>query len=92
MLETGPQRLRLVMTISREAGGIKGSLISLEQGDRKIDFDNIMVDDGNYYFGITQLGAAFDGRLNQDGSEFQGNWHQSGLSLPLTFRRVKSDG
>jgi hypothetical protein len=92
VLESGPQRLRLVMTITKDEDELQASLLSLEQSDRPFEFDDIVVEEGNYYFGITQLGAAFDGRLNRDGSEFQGTWNQGGLALPLSFRRVKSDG
>jgi hypothetical protein len=33
------------------------------------------------------LGSSYDGKLNHDKSEITGEWKQSGLSLPLVFKR-----
>ena len=83
--------MRLVLHVTGEGDDVKATLDSLEQNAIGLEFDDVMIEDGSYYFGMTQLGANFDARLNDDGSELQGTWNQGGQQALLVFRRVKPD-
>ncbi len=39
-------------------------------------------------FGVSGIGAKFEGTLSTDGREISGTWTQGGQSMPLTFRRA----
>jgi hypothetical protein len=40
------------------------------------------------HFEMNLIGAIYDGRVSSDGAEIAGDWKQSGVSYPLTLKRV----
>ncbi len=86
----GPSSLRLVLEITRNTEGVlHGTLDSLDQGAMDIPLGDIVLSEGKMSFSMSQLGVSYDGTLNADGSEISGTWRQSGVSLPLTFKRAQ---
>jgi hypothetical protein len=88
-IDTGNGSLRVIVHISQAADGkLNGSLDSPDQGSAGTAIDSIIYKDPDLHFAIDRFGSSFDGRMNHDNSEITGEWKQSGLSLPLVFKRV----
>jgi len=89
LLVTGPNRMRLALEVrSAENGRLAGSLTSLDQGGAAQPIDAFRVSGDSVYFEMLGIGAAYDGKMRPDGSEFTGLWIQGGREFPLTFRRT----
>lgn len=39
------------------------------------------------HFDIESIGSSYDGKMNHDNSEITVDWKQSGITLPLVFKR-----
>ena len=80
--------LRVIVHISQAADGkLTGSLDSPDQDTAGIAIDLISYQDPDLHFAIASIGSSFDGKMIHDNSEVSGEWKQSGLSLPLVFKR-----
>jgi len=89
----GSTALRLQLRVSvDEEGNYSGVLESVDQGSVVINADRVLFFLGNLRFEIASLSASFVGTLSADGSEVVGEWQQGSQKLPLTFRRLTSDG
>ncbi|MGA7557713.1 MAG: hypothetical protein WCF61_04785 [Terriglobales bacterium] len=87
-LDTGNGSLRVIAHISQAADGkLTGSLDSPDQGATGIAIGTATYNEPDLHFSIESLGSSYDGKLNHDKSEITGEWKQSGLSLPLVFKR-----
>jgi hypothetical protein len=53
-----------------------------------IPVEKITFEEDSLQFEIKDLVAAFEGKLNEDGSAIEGQWKQSGLVLPLIVKQV----
>jgi len=81
--------LRLALEISRAGlGESSGVLISIDQGNVRIPVTALAEHEGVVHFETPSVMGAFDGRLNDNGSEIAGNWKQSGGTMPLVFKRL----
>ena len=88
LIEQGPFKLRLILHVTQDAdGNLSASVDSLDQGTEGMDVDDISIENGEVYFDMLELGAAFEGKMNADGSAIEGNWTQ-GQQMPLTFKRA----
>jgi hypothetical protein len=80
--------LRVIVHISQAADGkLTGSLDSPDQDATGIAIDLVSYKDPDLHFAIEGIASSFDGKMNHDNSEISGEWKQSGLSLPLVFKR-----
>jgi pimeloyl-ACP methyl ester carboxylesterase len=82
-------KLRLVLKIEQPAGAaLKGTLVSLDQGNASIPIDVLSFDQGGALRAdMKSIGASYEGKLSADGAEINGTWQQGGASIPLLFRR-----
>jgi pimeloyl-ACP methyl ester carboxylesterase len=82
-------KLRLVLKIEQPAGAsLKGTLVSLDQGNASIPIDVLSFDPGGALRAdMKSIGASYEGKLSADATEISGTWQQSGASIPLLFRR-----
>lgn len=89
LLEAGPQKLRLILHIGKAADGkLVGKLDSPDQdGVKGLPLSALNFQEGALHFEIGLIGASFDGKADAAGTAISGNWKQSGVSLPLTFKR-----
>jgi len=80
--------LRVIVHISRAADGkLTGSLDSPDQDASGIAIDLVSYKEPDLHFVVERIGSSFDGKMIHDNSEISGEWKQSGLSLPLVFKR-----
>jgi len=80
--------LRVIVHISQAPDGkLTGSLDSPDQDATGIAIDLVSYKEPDLHFAIERIGSSFDGKMIHDNSEITGEWKQSGLSLPLVFKR-----
>lgn len=88
LLEFPPHRMRLLLTVSRDAEGkLTGTVESVDQGAQGLPIDSLEVSERTVQFRLTPINAEYEGRMSEDGSEIAGEWRQ-GDPVALIFRRV----
>jgi pimeloyl-ACP methyl ester carboxylesterase len=83
-------KLRLVFKLDQVAGGWKGTLTSLDQGNAVIPIDTVSFAQGVLHLDFKTIGAAYEGTLNSAGTEINGVFQQGGSNLPMLLRRPGS--
>lgn len=79
--------LRITLKIERaKDGALSGTWGSPEEGLEGLPLASVKFRDGAVEF-ATKHGATFKGRLNESGSEIDGEWLQQGRKHALRFRR-----
>jgi hypothetical protein len=92
LLSIGPAKARLVLNVGGDDGSYAASLDSVDQGAMGLEVDELTLgEDGAVGFVTMLVNAAYDGTLNDDGSEISGRWQQGGQEIPLTFRRAGAE-
>ena len=82
--------LRIVFKISRDSlGTLAATMDSPDQGVTNIPVSNVLLEENNLKMEVKVVKCIFEGRINPDFTTIEGEWKQSGLSLPLTLKRVK---
>ncbi|MDQ1327447.1 MAG: uncharacterized protein QG641_727 [Candidatus Poribacteria bacterium] len=83
--------LRVVFKISKDQDGkFTATLDSPDQGVKGIVVDTVSFDNGNAHFEVKSVNGSFDGKL-KDSNTIEGEWKQSGASLPLVLNRVEKE-
>jgi len=81
--------LRVVFTISKNQDNTLTATMDVpEQNASDIPVDEIVFDNGNIRLEITPVEGVFKGKLAQDGETIDGQWTQSGMTLPLVLERT----
>jgi hypothetical protein len=89
-LDAGGQQLRLVLHLTPDGkGGFAGSLDSVDQGAKGISVTGVTVVDSVLKFETPQIGGSYEGKIDAGGKSVDGTWSQSGISLPLVWKRQK---
>jgi hypothetical protein len=90
-LAAGAANLRLKIQIAKAASGAAtGTIESVDQGAKDIPLSGITCKEGAVHFEARGIGAYYDGTLSPAGAVLTGQWHQSGQSLPLEFKKAAS--
>jgi hypothetical protein len=88
-LEAGAASFRLKVKIEKTAAGAAaGTMVSVDQGSREIPLSGITCKEDTVRFEARGLGAFYEGTLSPAGVILTGQWHQSGQSLPLEFKKA----
>lgn len=87
-LDAGAAKLKLVIHVVRKGEGLSATLDSPDQGATGLAIDAISVNQNAIRFELTSLGASYQGKFNQDGSQIEGEFRQLGQVFPLNFTRV----
>jgi len=91
-LSTPQGDLRIVFKIQAADEGLTATLDSPDQGASGIPVDQVSFEDGKVKLGIAAIGdGGFEGTLADDGMTLDGNWSQSGMSMPLQLTRKAAD-
>src|SRR5215475_3721671 len=82
-------KLHLILKIEQAAdGSFTAKLTSVDQGNVTIPVDTAsFAPTGELRLELKSVGAVYEGKLSDDGSEIVGTWRQGGASVPLSFRR-----
>jgi len=84
----GGRSLRTVLKISKaDAGGLKASFYSIDQGGQAIPVTSISLQGPTLKMSIVAIGGTYEGKLTGDGSEIDGTWTQGG-PIPLNLKHV----
>jgi murein DD-endopeptidase len=80
--------LHLVVTISKTSSGdLAGQLNSVDQG-ATLPIEKATLSEGGVRFEVSRIGGVYEGKMNEDGTEFAGTWIQTGVpAQPLSFKR-----
>lgn len=91
VLNTGQQKLRLILRITKTADGkLSGKVDSPDQdGLKGLPISTMTLKDGALHFEMNLINASYDGTTSSDGKEITGQWKQGGASLPLNFKRTR---
>jgi uncharacterized protein len=83
--------LRVVFNISKDKDGkFTATLDSPDQRAKGIIVDIVTFDNGNAHFEVKSANGIFDGKVT-DSNTIEGEWKQSGVSLPLVLNRVEKE-
>ena len=86
-LDAQGTKLRLEIDVIQREGKTQGQLRSLDQGNAKLDIQDIKMDESLLEFKIPALGIAYKGKIIANGSKATGTFQQGGLSFPLELSR-----
>ncbi|MDI9394107.1 MAG: alpha/beta fold hydrolase [Euryarchaeota archaeon] len=85
----GGMELRLLFNILTSSdGSVNATMDSLDQGVKGIPVEVVTYRDGNLHLGVKSIRGSFDGTLKEDGKTIEGEWKQSGSTLPLVLSRI----
>ena len=80
--------LRIILNISRNPDNTLTATMDVpEQDATGIPVDEIAFNNGTMRFEIIPVEGVFKGKLAEDGETINGQWTQSGMTLPLVLKR-----
>jgi alpha/beta superfamily hydrolase len=81
--------LRIVFTISRSPDNTLTATYDVpEQNATDVQVDKITFSDRNVRLEIIPIDGVYNGKLSKDGTKIDGNWTQSGMTLPLVLEHT----
>jgi len=81
--------LRIVFKISKNSDGtLTATLDSPDQGATDIPIEEAIFKDDTLRLEVKSAGGVFEGKVSEDFLVIEGEWKQSGQTLPLTVKRV----
>jgi uncharacterized protein len=85
----GGVELRILFNIStRPDGPVNATMDSLDQGASGIPVEKVTYKDGNLSLEVKSVRGVFEGTLKQGGKTIEGEWKQSGSTLPLVLTHI----
>ena len=89
-LDMGVAKLRLFgeVTAGDKPGHFIGHLLSLDQGNAKLELDSFAIEGDRLTFQVKKVRAEFEGTLNEKRDIATGTFTQFGKKIPLKLRRV----
>ncbi|MGA7720370.1 MAG: alpha/beta hydrolase [Ignavibacteriaceae bacterium] len=82
-------KLRIVIRIyTSESGYLKAEMDSPDQKAYGLHLDTVIFDGSNIMLKLNMASAYYEGKYNPDSIAFEGNWHQNGLAIPLTLKKM----
>jgi len=81
--------LRIVFNISKNPDGtLTATLDSPNQGVTGIPVEEVIFKDKTLRLEVKSVGGVYEGKVSEDFLVIEGEWKQSGQTLPLTAKRV----
>jgi hypothetical protein len=88
-LKAGVIELRIVFKIYEQSDGmLTATMDSPDQGAKDIPVDEVIFENGNLRLEIKIAMGVFEGKLKGDNLSIEGEWKQSGQSVPLVLERI----
>lgn len=81
-------QLRIVFHIKNENGNLTATMDSPDQGAKGIPVNQVVYKDGKLVLDVKAVRGTYEGKLNSDKTELDGNWKQAGMILPLKLKKV----
>lgn len=89
-LDVGAAKLRLRFDIEKDdAGNLKCTMISLDQGKAKIPMDSCTIDDGRLKITSDKLKIVYQGAYKNRSTPIAGKFTQSGQAFDLTLKAAE---
>lgn len=89
-LDVGAAKLRLRFDIEKDdAGGLKCTMVSIDQGNVKIPMDSCKIDAGMLVITSEKLKITYKGSYKNRNTPVEGKFTQSGRSFDLTLKAAK---
>ena len=90
-LKVSVMELRVAFKISKDKDGkFTATMDSLDQMVKDIPVEVVSFENGNAHFEVKIANGSFDGKF-KDSNTIEGEWKQSGLSLPLVLNRTDKE-
>lgn len=90
VLKVQGMELRIVFKIFRQSDGmLTATMDSPDQGAKDIPVEEVTFKNGNLRMEVKSARGIFEGKVNEDFSSIEGNWKQSGMTLPLVLKHIK---
>jgi hypothetical protein len=87
VLDAGAAKLKLILHFTAANDGTwRGTMDSPDQGANGLKIDTITLEGQTLKFAMNVLGASYEGTLKDN--EITGKFSQSGVTLPLNFKRA----
>jgi hypothetical protein len=80
--------LRIMLTISNGKEGAEAQMVSLDQGNAQIPVSAITQKGTKLSLEVKAVGGGYEGEINAEGAEINGNWTQLGMGTPLLLKRT----
>jgi hypothetical protein len=81
-------QIRVVLHVAREAGGLKATMDSPDQGNATgIPVEKAAFENQKLTLDVTAVRGSYEGTLDAAKGEISGTWRQNGQELPLVFKR-----
>jgi hypothetical protein len=88
-LEFSGMELRIVFTISRSPDNTLTATYDVpEQNATDVPVDKITFNNKEVRIEIIPIDGVYNGKLSEDGTKIDGNWTQSGMTLPLVLEHT----
>lgn len=84
-LSVGGMQLRLDINIQKEGDSLKGTLVSLDQGNAQIPMRRVTLEGNKFSFATAMVNIQYNGVLGQD--KIEGIFSQNGQNFPMEFSR-----
>ncbi len=90
VLKVQGMELRIIFKVSRKTDGmLTATMDSPGQGAKNIPVEEVTFKNGNLRMEVRSARGIFEGKINEDFSAIEGNWKQSGMTLPLVLKHIK---
>lgn len=83
--------LRLILVVSKDAGKLKASMYSIDQGAMPFKASTVSLDGSTFKYSIDMIGGTYEGKLGPDGKTITGTWMQGPTPLPLLLSRATKE-
>ncbi len=88
-LDAGSAKLRVVFHIVNTEDGLNTTMDSLDQNTKGMPTTSTVRNGSSLKIEAKAIGGVFEGKIAADLSSIDGNWSQSGHTMPLVLKRVK---
>lgn len=86
----GRTSLRIVFNITKSGDKLTGTTDSPDQGASNIAIDTVTLKDKTLSLSIGSLNASFEGALNSEGNQIDGQFKQGPLAFTLALKKSSS--
>ena len=88
-LDISGMQLRIVFNILEKDGALIATMDSPDQSANGIPTDKVTFENGKLTILASKMGINYTAQLNDDGTKFEGEFKQGGMTFPLNLSREK---